>query len=392
MPVRWDANQNERMLRAANVTTQLIAVVLVGVFTFAVRSSGPRGLPVEIAAFTVSVVFIIFRNIADLAWPGRFSRLQPYGLGVIIVACGVASVARDGSNFIYLCVIASLAAGNGASLEAGWAVTLAGILAVVVAGTASGLGTWAVVGYCFLISAGFLIGLNRRSHRIQAEQTADLLAKSEQLRAEQATVATLEERTRIAREIHDVLAHSLGALGLNIQTIRAVLTDQEDVPRAVEMLDQAHRMAVDGLAETRRAVHALRGDMPPLPDGLAELSAEHQRRHGARVTFEVTGVPRRLPPDAGLAIARTAREALVNTAKHAPRQPVAIRLDYGDATTSLFVANRLVTGQLAAGSGLATLNAGYGLAGLRERLLLLDGTLTAGRDGDEWIVVAKVPR
>jgi signal transduction histidine kinase len=152
-------------------------------------------------------------------------------------------------------------------------------------------------------------------------------------------------------------------------------------------------MATDGLGETRRAVHALRGDTLPLPEGLAELSAAHQRRHGARVSFEVTGAPRSLPPDAGLAITRTAQEALVNTAKHAPHQPVQISLDYAKDSTSLKVVNHLgENGHDADEAGLATVNGRYGLTGLRERLLLLDGTLSAGRTGGDWVVVAEVPQ
>jgi signal transduction histidine kinase len=148
-----------------------------------------------------------------------------------------------------------------------------------------------------------------------------------------------------------------------------------------------------GLNETRRAVHALRGETRPLTDGLAELSREHQRRHGARVTFEVSGEPRPLPPDAGLALTRTAQEALVNTAKHAPHQPVDIRLEYADAHTSLAVTNQL--GKEADGDHgpeLVTVDGGYGLAGMRERILLADGTLTAGRNGSDWTVVARIPR
>src|ERR1700683_1469209 len=122
-------------------------------------------------------------------------------------------------------------------------------------------------------------------------------------------------------------------------------------------------------------------------------AATPQRRHGARVTFEVTGAPRSLPPDAGLAIARTAQEALVNTAKHAPHQPVEIRLDYAAPGPSLKVTNSLEPdGRAGDEAGLATVNSGYGLAGMRERLLLLDGTLSAGRAGSDWIVVAKVPQ
>jgi signal transduction histidine kinase len=111
------------------------------------------------------------------------------------------------------------------------------------------------------------------------------------------------------------------------------------------------------------------------------------------VTFEVSGEPRPLPPDAGLALTRTAQEALVNTAKHAPHQLVDIRLDYADAHTSLAVTNRL--GDDAPGddeSGLATVNGGYGLAGMRERLLLAGGTLSAGRRGSDWAVLARIPQ
>jgi signal transduction histidine kinase len=178
-------------------------------------------------------------------------------------------------------------------------------------------------------------------------------------------------------------------------------------------------MVTEGLVETRRAVHALRADTPPLDQGVAELGAAHQGRHRAQVDFEVTGTPRSLPPDAGLALIRTAQEALVNTAKYAPHEPVEIRLDYDEGATALTVVNRLPdgagtgngfgtrngvgTGNAAVvrnggdhkgsnGTSFETANGGYGLAGMRERLLLLSGTLSAGQDGENWVVVARVPR
>ena len=150
----------------------------------------------------------------------------------------------------------------------------------------------------------------------------------------------------------------------SIQAAQAVLTTQHDEVQAVELLGQARRLAADGLNETRRAVHALRGETRPLPDGLAELSADHQRRHGARVTFEVSGEPRPLPPDAGLALTRTAQEALVNAAKHAPHQPVGIRLDYAGAHTSLAVTNHLArTPSAITGQGWPRSTAGTGWPG-----------------------------
>ena len=101
----------------------------------------------------------------------------------------------------------------------------------------------------------------------------------EQLRAEQRRAAVLDERTRIAREIHDVLAHPLGALGMQLQAARAVLADQGDTGRALSLLDQAQRMAKDGLAETQRAVHALRTDPAGLDQELAALTDTHRSRH-----------------------------------------------------------------------------------------------------------------
>jgi signal transduction histidine kinase len=152
-------------------------------------------------------------------------------------------------------------------------------------------------------------------------------------------------------------------------------------------------MAVDGLSETRQAVHALRGKTQPLPEMLAQLSASHQQRHGAQVTFEVAGEPYPLLPDTSLSLTRTVQEALVNTAKHAPRQPVRIRLDYTDTRTCLMVTTHLGEDRHDGhGPQLVTVDGGYGLAGLKERLLLLDGTLTAARSGSDWVVAAEVPR
>ena len=204
----------------------------------------------------------------------QWARLLPYVLTVVAVSSAVAALARTGGLFIGLSFMATIAAGSQTSAATGWAVTLSGILAVVSVGFASGdHSTWQVLGDVLFLLVGLLLGRNRRGYRVQAEQNAALLAKAEQFQEEHSRAAALAERNRIAREIHDVLAHSLGALGLQIQAARAVLTDQQDVGHAIELLDQAKRMANDGLDETRRAVNALRADTPELPEGLADLSA-----------------------------------------------------------------------------------------------------------------------
>jgi signal transduction histidine kinase len=383
------------MLPVVNVAARAVGIVLVGFFTFTARWPGPGYGAAEIAAFAITVALAVPWTIAENSpgRGGRFDALLPYGLAAISLACGAAYATPSGGPLLALAFMASLSAGRRLVTARAWIVPALGVAGATAIGLADQAGIWLAIGYpAVLLPAAAILGNNIRAHRVDAERAARLLGQAERLRAEQAEVATLRERARIAREIHDVLAHSLGALGLQIELIRAVLTDAGDVPHAVELLDQAHRMATGGLGETRRAVHALRGETLPLPAGLAELSVTHQRRYGAPVSFEVSGEPRPLPPDAGLAITRTAQEALVNAAKHAPRQPVAVRLGYTGDGTRLVVTNRLAEGDDDGEPGLRTVDGGYGLAGLRERLLLLNGTLSAGRRDGDWVVEATVPR
>ncbi|GIH14365.1 two-component sensor histidine kinase [Rugosimonospora africana] len=382
------------MLRVANVSARILALAIVGVVTFIADWPGRTAIAVEIVAFTTTAVLMAAASLVELstATRERYAFLLPYLLGTITVLCAtVAAAVPSADALIYLSVIAMISAGTNLRLSVGWILVVLGTAGTEAAGLPQDASPWITVQFPCLLLLGLLLGFNRGAHRVAAEQAAALLARSEELRKEQALVATLDERARIAREIHDVLAHSLGALAVNIQVAQAALTDQHDVSRAVDVLGQARRMATDGLTETRRAVQALRGEIPPLADGLVVLSSDHQRRHGARVLVEVTGQPRELSPDARLAIARVAQEALVNSAKHAPHQPVEIRLAYADRATSLVVSNRL-DGAGTPQPGFGTVDGGYGLAGMRERLLLLDGTLSAGRTGTQWVVVAKVPQ
>ena len=383
------------VLRVANLAVRAALLVIVAFITFRQPWPGAWKGAVAVAAVTAATVQLVLWARADLGVSARlrYAFLLPYALAAVTVTCDMAAAGPIGGELMVLAVLAALMAGSDTSLAAGLIVVSAGILACEVQGLFFGATATTTLEHPAILLIAWMVGYNLRARQVQVEQSAALLAKADQLREEQAKVAALDERARIAREIHDVLAHSLGALGLHIQAAQAVLTRQHDEVQAVELLGQARRLAADGLNETRRAVHALRGETRPLPDGLAELSADHQRRHGARVTFEVSGEPRPLPPDAALALTRTTQEALVNAAKHAPHQPVGIRLDYAGAHTSLAVTNHL--GEDAPGGhgpGLATVNGGYGLAGMRERLLLVKGTLSAGQNGSDWVVMAKVPR
>ena len=335
-------------------------------------------------------------GLALLAWiavdvrPRYRVRGLPVALGVMAIAGGVAAVTSgSGQTLVAFACIAAFWAGSETDLPTAVAVAAAGIVSIWVAGGIADSNFGTMAGDPLLIAVCAMFGLQRRSFRVQAEQSAALLTQHERLRAEQRRADVLDERTRIAREIHDVLAHSLGALGIQIQAAKAMLTDRGDVDRAVEALTTAQRMAADGLTETRRAVHALRVDTLPLGEELAAVVDTHRQRYHVPVTLETSGMARRLPPDATLALLRTAQEAMVNAAKHAPGQRVAIRLDYGEKDVRLSVVNGLDGADASVRRPGHT--GGYGLTGMRERLRLLDGTLRAGPKENDWAVTAELP-
>ena len=272
---------------------RVVALVVVGVSTLTIPASNTRNLVIDIIAFVVATLGVALWTATDCspAYRARFAGLLPYAAAATTLTCSWAALSNNGGPFILLSSMALVWAGNALSFRAAGAITALGVIAIVSVPLVFTVSTWDWLGLPVVLLLSLVFGRLLRSYRVQAEQSDVLLAKSEQLRQEQGRAATLDERNRIAREIHDVLAHSLGALSVQIQAARAVLTDQRDVDRAVELLGQAQRMTTEGLVETRRALQALRTDTPPLPDGLAELSAVHQLRYRAPVSFEVTGAP-----------------------------------------------------------------------------------------------------
>ena len=192
-----------------------------------------------------------------------------------------------------------------------------------------------------------------------------------------------------------MLAHSLGALSIQIQMARAMITDRDDTDAALEALSAAQRMASEGLIETRRAVHALRSDTLPLHEELAKAATEHAERQHVLVHYDVEGEPRPVPPDATVALLRTAQESLVNAAKHAQGAEIDMQLVYSADHVRMAIANELESAAAddpdPARPQLQTIDGGYGLTGMRERLKLLRGTLQAGPVGNRWIVTADLP-
>lgn len=395
------------MSRAIAWTIRAASFVLVGVLTFLVQPPGATAMTAQFIGYVVAGLGLLAWALID--WYPKASwyrgRALPVILGVIAVAAGFTSTAGSSENScaVLLTSLATAAAGYDMDLRASWIVTVAGILAIDANWIIYRDGSTQVS--TFLLQplvplSGLLLGRVVRGRRVQAEQSAALLAQTQQLLAEQGRADVLGERARIAREIHDVLAHSLGALSIQIQAARAVLTDHHDLDRAVDILATAQRMAADGLTETRRAVHALRMDSKPLNEELGRVTGIHGERYDVKVTLGIGGAPRPVPPDATLALLRTAQEALVNAAKHAAGQGVAVHLDHGADGVRLTVVNDLAEGRdLANGhagghagpAGPGSITGGYGLTGMQERLRLLNGTLVAGLRAGQWAVTAELP-
>jgi signal transduction histidine kinase len=215
--------------------------------------------------------------------------------------------------------------------------------------------------------------LSVRRIREERERAEALLHELQRTRAAEIERAALTERTRIAREIHDVLAHTLSALAVQLEGTRMLVEKRPGDPAGVAAIERAHRLASEGLAEARRAIGALRGDGLPGPDGLSRLVHDFGEATGTPSHFEVSGEPIPLNPEAQLTLYRAAQEALTNVRRHASATAVDVRLQYAADGAELVVEDEApgVNANAAAPGG-------YGLVGMRERAELVGGTLEAG--------------
>jgi len=249
----------------------------------------------------------------------------------------------------------------------------------------------------FAIVAFYLLSMLARRLRESNEKAQVLLAELEQTRAAQAEAAALAERQRLARDVHDVLAHSLSGLMLNLEGARLLARRTGADAQVGDAIDRAHRLARTGLAEARRAIGMLRGDALPGPELLDELAAGFEADSGVACTVSVTGRERDLGGNGRLTIYRVAQEALTNVHKHASADRVEIRLDYAGSGARLVVEDFGQRGDIpAAGAGNAdgaggANGTGYGLTGMRERAELLGGTLTTGPTAAGYRVDLWVP-
>jgi signal transduction histidine kinase len=359
---------------------QIRSLVVAGVCVWGLASSNPgtglhgRGLLLSglLIVATVGWLTCIFFD--------RSIRVVAVGAAVAIVA-GLA-IFGIGPNPIGLVYVGSALVTVAVRLPTRWALTYA-VLTAIGYTTAEMLGRanlyW-VGGGLGGIALSYLSGAIRR----QAEERTQ---ERELLLASQAQSAALAERARIAREIHDVLAHTLTALSVQLETVDALL-DRDRPEQARETVHRAQTLMREGLAETRRAISALRTDAPPLPELLRMLADAYSADTGATSTVEVSGPERKIAAEAGLTFFRAAQEAVTNVRKHAPGAAIAMCLKFDPDDVRLTVTN---TGGGKPAPSAYDRVGGYGLTGLRERAELAGGRFTADPIEHGWRVDVMIP-
>jgi len=371
---------------------RLVALVLIG---YSVLHShhhpggSGRGLVVSIS-FAACVV-------AWLAWtvrPGSERGLTP-DVWVLAVAGGVLAGAAPDSAASAFLFVAVAAAGLRVELERAFVVVAVGVLALGAAFLAYDGSALGLLAYSLGFVATAFAASNSRQSSERAEQAELLLAQTQRSHEEQLRSARLEESTRIAREIHDVLAHTLAGLAIQLEATSSLVEQGADREEVLARVRRAHALARQGLAETRQAVGALRGDPVSAPAAIEALVADYRATADGPAELTVDGDPARLTGPTGQAVLRVVQEALTNVRKHAPGADVSIAVHAGqdpDDNVVLLVQDRpsgASPGPVA--GGLAETGGGYGLQGMRERAALLGGTLEAGASGEGWRVELRLP-
>ena len=240
------------------------------------------------------------------------------------------------------------------------------------------------------IMVGWDVGFVMRSQQLRIQQQA-------RESADRARRAAVDERQRIAREVHDLVAHSLSVTMLHLTAARRDLEEGGEVAEAVDALREAERVGRQAVADVRRTVGLLGQGNPvdaPAP-GVCDIPrlVEDFRSAGLQVDLAMTGDLDQVPPTTALGLYRVVQESLANVARHAPTAPVSVRLDLDGDPGTLVVSNPLPRGW-SRGAG------GSGLRGMAERAGLLGARLYAGPGGGpagsanaaEWVVRVELPR
>ena len=373
-------------IRAAGLVVVIITVSLASPRP---GTDGARGIAIAVTLGLSAAAWIVW--MLSVSRP----RMMTGSLVVMGAVGGVLAGLSPNSPAVAIGCAAAFGAGARLRTEVSLGIMAETVAAFLAVGLATGAPTGALLGYPFAFAGLWSVALTRREFLVRAEQAEHMLAETRRAREAETQAAALAERARIARDIHDVLAHSLAAVSVNLQAAEGLLSadalpaDNPELTKAVECINRASTLTREGLATARRAILALRDDAVPLADQLSALAGEYRAAGDLAVDLAVSGAGRPLSPEVSLVAYRTAQEALTNARKHAPGQPVTLGLTFEPAQITVGVVSPLPPA--GAQGPLAAVGAGDGLTGLRERAALAGGTLEAGPADGTWRVCLRIP-
>ncbi|MFF7330644.1 sensor histidine kinase [Streptomyces sp. NPDC090306] len=360
-----------------------LLIIAVAVATVRPVGIGGRGLAVT-ALLVVNSVALLVRHLPP-AFPPRAALI--WLTTGVVAAAALLEVSTSGSGYLFAYFLVGHA-GYRLALKRALAVAalsslLCGAVLYFYLGPGHQVLTWT-----FGLGTGVpvVVGILSRSRQQAVEAMVEAVESTARAAQAEARTAVLTERGRIARDVHDVLAHSLAGISMHLELADALIeTGDLDKVRAAH--DKAHSLVRESLKQAQWTVHALREDALPLVESLSAMVESS----GHRDVLTVTGHVRELPAQVTQNLLRIAQEALTNAARHAPGSETGVELAFDAASTSLTVHNGPATAEPTAGT-----SSGMGLIGMRERVALLGGTITAGPltegpDRGGWQVEAVIP-
>ncbi len=356
-----------------SIDVAMVAVAIVAVVQRPMSEWWVGAIAIAVACLPWLIFFVF--NVVVLE---AFALLLSWSLGIAILLFATSTPIEGDFAPVLLSmltgVVGSVTSMRGGFFGAGTAAAL-----LILAASLGRIDTpWL---YLSFIGIGWLVGYLMR---IQQQ----LLMEQKQAQLKLAEHAASDERRRIAREVHDVIAHSLSVTLLHVTGARRGLQEDRDIDEAVEALEQAERLGRQAMADIRRTVGLLDdavGKVTPEPGvGDIPVLVHDFVRAGLEVTFASSGRHDRISSAAGLALYRIAQESLANIAKHAPDAPSQMSLTVSPTSAALTVSNRLPVTATACADG-------RGMRGMRQRVELLGGTITAGPAAADWVVHAAIP-
>jgi signal transduction histidine kinase len=373
--------------RATVLRVSLLAAMALGYLTLL---AAPADLPGPVGGLLVVVAVAV--STTSARWP----------LACVLVQSGLLAFGEwvgDG-GLVPLKFLASFAIFELAMRVSGPRVPVAGVVLGVVyvfVGLSHVDQDLAEVAYktAVVVLGPMVLGVYIRGFRARVRQAEERATEQERLRRSEAQVARVAERTAIARELHDVVAHHVASIVLRVGVARHL--DAGGGHATQQVLDDVHETGTSALTELRRLVAVLRDPAAPATSGAdlvdpAELPAalaavvERGRQVGLRIDDAVDPGIARLDAVLGLAVLRLAQEGLTNVAKHAGADArVRLRAELVDDGVLVEVHDD------GGGARVALGRSGHGLTGMQERVALLGGTLRAGPDGTGWLLSAHLP-